>query len=148
MILHLDYETRSLVDLKRHGVYIYAQHPSTEIICAAYAFGDEDPELWTPDLPFPQRVAEHFDTGERASVWAHNADFERLITWYVLCPDFDVPEPPLEAFYCTAAQMRAAALPGSLGNAARALSLREQKGIRGAELIRLLSLPQDPNNII
>jgi DNA polymerase bacteriophage-type len=55
-ILWLDYETRSRCDLRTRGSYNYAQDPSTEIICMAYAFDDEDVQLWTPDQPFPKRM--------------------------------------------------------------------------------------------
>jgi hypothetical protein len=32
-------------------VYPYAAHPSTDVICMAYAFDDEEVELWTPPQP-------------------------------------------------------------------------------------------------
>ena len=138
--LFMDYETRSKCDLKTKGVYNYAQDPSTGIICLSWAFDDEDVQLWTPDQPFPQRVADHFASGGR--IKARNAAFERLVTWYVLCPDFNVPAPVLEQFYCTAAQARANCLPGSLEDNGRAISSKMRKDYRGAELIRKLSLPQ------
>ena len=46
MILWLDYETRSRCDLRSRGAYNYAQDSSTEIICMAYAFDDEEVALW------------------------------------------------------------------------------------------------------
>ncbi len=101
-ILWLDFETRSRCDLPSRGVYNYAQDRSTAVLCMSYAFDDEDVVTWTPDQPFPQRVAQH--TGQ---IRAHNAAFERLMFWYVLCPEYDLPEPKLEQFYCTATQARA-----------------------------------------
>jgi DNA polymerase bacteriophage-type len=82
--LHLDYETRSRIDLIRHGAYRYATDPSTEIICLGWAFDDNEPQLWIPGKPFPEEVIEHFSKGDRASIHAHNAQFEILITTYVL----------------------------------------------------------------
>mgnify|MGYP000314115480 CR=1 FL=1 len=38
--LHIDFETRSVVDLKKSGVYVYAEHPLTSVTCAAYAFDE------------------------------------------------------------------------------------------------------------
>ena len=39
--LHIDFETRSAVDLKKAGMYSYAEDPATEIILASYLLGDE-----------------------------------------------------------------------------------------------------------
>jgi len=78
MTLWVDFETRSACDLKIAGVYNYAQHGSTEVLCMSYAFDDEDVQTWTPGQPFPQQVADH-----KGLIYAHNAAFERLINWYV-----------------------------------------------------------------
>jgi hypothetical protein len=68
-MLYLDFETRSHCDLKKHGVYNYAQHASTEVLCMSYAFGDEPVQTWVPfytdadgrvqKTPFPVQVANH-----------------------------------------------------------------------------------------
>jgi len=103
----------------------------------SYAFDDDEVVTWTPDQPFPTRVAIH-----NGQIRAHNAAFERLIFWYVLCPDFGVPEPKLEQFYCTAAQARANCAPGSLEDVGRFAGASMKKDHRGAQLIRALSIPQ------
>jgi DNA polymerase bacteriophage-type len=54
--------------------------------------------------------------------------------------------PPLDAWYCTAAQARARALPGGLDNLGACLGLNIQKDKRGIELIKLLSMPQKDTN--
>ena len=131
-ILWLDFETRSRCDLLNKGVYNYAQDASTDVLCMSYAFDDEDVVTWVPDQPFPERVATH--TGQ---IRAHNAAFERLIFWYVLQIDYK-----LEQFYCTAAQARANCAPGSLEDVGRFASADMRKDYRGAQLIRLLSIPQ------
>ena len=118
-MLHIDFETRSRVDLLKEGVYNYATDPSTEAICMAYAFGNEEPNLWIEGEEFPAAVVEYIEGG--GVIAAHNAAFERLIFWYVICPEHDVPEPALEQFYCTAAQCRVSAYPGSLEEAALAI---------------------------
>jgi DNA polymerase len=137
MILYIDFETRSRCDLRSRGVYNYAQDPSTEVLCMSYAFDDEDVVTWTPDQPFPTRVALH-----RGQIRAHNAAFERLIFWYVICPDFGIPEPKLEQFYCTATQARANCAPGSLEDVGRFAGANMKKDHRGAALVRALSIPQ------
>jgi len=135
--LWLDLETRSRCDLPGRGVYNYVQDPSTEVLCMSYAFNDEDVQTWRPSEPFPTRVALH-----RGQIRAHNAAFERLMFWYVICPDFGVPEPALEQFYCTATQARANCAPGSLEDVGRFAGAGMRKDHRGAQLIRLLSIPQ------
>ena len=135
--LWLDFETRSRCDLRSRGVYNYAQDRSTSVLCMSYAFDDEEVVTWTPDQPFPQRVAEH--TGQ---IRAHNAAFERLIFWFVLCPDQGIREPSLSQFYCTATQARANCAPGSLEDVGRFSGATMKKDHRGSQLIRLLSIPR------
>ena len=133
-MIWLDFETRSRCDLIRRGGYNYAQDPSTEVLCMAYAFDDGEVSVWLPGQPFP-------DLGGHR-IMAHNAAFERLIFWYVLCPELGLAEPPIEQFYCTASQARANCLPGSLEDVGRALSSKMRKDHRGGQLIRLLSIPR------
>lgn len=131
-MLWIDFETRSKCDLPKHGVYNYAQDLSTEVLCMSYAFGDDEVQTWTPAMPFPEDVRNH--TG---LIYAHNATFERMIFWYVLQINYK-----LEQFYCTAAQARANCAPGSLEDVGRFSGASMKKDHRGAQLIRLLSLPQ------
>jgi DNA polymerase len=131
-ILWLDFETRSRCDLKAKGVYNYAQDMSTEVLCMSYAFGDDEVVTWLPGQPLPREVTEH-----KGLIYAHNAAFERLIFWYVLQVDFK-----LEQFVCTAAQARANCAPGSLEDVGRFAGADMRKDHRGAQLIRLLSIPK------
>ena len=131
MTLWIDFETRSHCDLKKHGVYNYAQDITTEVLCMSYAFDDEDVQTWTPDQPFPERVRNH-----KGLIYAHNAAFERLIFWYVLQINFE-----LEQFYCTATQARANCAPGSLEDVGRFAGASMKKDYRGAQLIRALCVP-------
>ena len=131
-VLWLDFETRSRCDLPSRGAYNYAMDLSTEVLCMSYAFDDEDVRTWLPGQPFPQFITNH-----RGQIRAHNAAFERLIFWYVLQIDFS-----LEQFYCTAAQARANCAPGKLEDVGRFAGASMRKDHRGAQLIRLLSIPQ------
>jgi DNA polymerase len=131
-MLWIDFETRSRCDLPKHGVYNYAQDASTEVLCMSYAFDDEDVVTWTPDQPFPEQVKNY-----KSVIYAHNAAFERLIFWYVLQINFDLTQ-----FVCTAAQGRANCAPGSLEDVGRFAGASMKKDHRGAQLIRLLSIPQ------
>ena len=132
MILWIDFETRSRCDLRARGVYTYAQDLTTDVLCMSYAFDDGDVKTWVPGQPLPADVVSH-----KGQIRAHNAAFERLIFWYVLQIDFD-----LEQFYCTAAQARCNAAPGSLEDVGRFYGLNIRKDHRGNQLIRALSIPQ------
>jgi len=131
-ILWLDFETRSRCDLPQRGAYNYAMDLSTDVLCMSYAFDDDDVRTWLPSEPFPDAVRNH--TGQ---IRAHNAAFERLVFWYVCQIPFK-----LEQFYCTAAQARANCAPGKLEDVGRFAGASMRKDHRGAQLIRLLSIPQ------
>ena len=138
-MLYIDFETRSSCDLKKHGVYNYAQDASTEVLCMSYAFDDEDVQTWLPGQPLPDF------TGQM--IYAHNAAFERLIFWYVLQINI-----PLEKFYCTATQSRANCAPGSLEDAGRFAGAGMRKDHKGAALVRKFCIPpfsqDDPHELI
>ena len=147
-VLYIDYETKSSVDLSAAGAHNYARDNATSVLCMAYAFDDEDVQIWWRDQPFPQRVADHFASGQQ--IRAHNEEFDRLITWYVVCPDYGVPEPPLEAWYCTAAQARANCAPGSLEDVGRFAGASMKKDHRGKALVRACCIPpysDDPKTL-
>jgi len=127
-MVYIDFETRSRCDLKAKGVYNYAQDASTDVLCMSYAFDDGEVQTWTSG-PLPDF------TGHM--IYAHNAAFERLIFWYVLQQNY-----PLESFYCTAAQARSNCAPGSLEDVGRFAGADMKKDHRGAQLIRLLSIPK------
>ena len=139
--LWLDFESRSHCDLKKHGVYNYAMHPSTEVLCMSYTFGDDEVRTWTGG-PFPDDVRRH--TGR---IVAHNAAFERLIFQHVLKMTF-APE----QFYCTATQARANCAPGSLEDVGRFFGAGMRKDHRGAALVRKFCIPpfsnDDPSELI
>jgi len=135
-VISIDLETRSAVDLIACGSWLYATDPSTEIISMAYAVGYGEPILWLPGDPVPACFHEHH------THHAFNADgFERLIWDFIMTPDHDFPEVPLEQWRCTAYKCRVNNLPNKLELAARCLNVTQQKDKRGSELIKLLCLP-------
>lgn len=137
--LSIDFETRSDCDLIARGIYNYASDLSTEVLMMGWAFGDEPAVVWLPDEPFPQRIIDHIKAGGEIRAW--NAQFERLVWAYVLANDYDLPNPGLRQWKCTAARARAHGLPGSLKDAARALNLPMQKQEAGVRLIRQYCVP-------
>lgn len=126
-MIWLDFETRSECDLKAMGVYNYARHPTTEVLCMSYAYNDDPVQTWRPGEPFPRL---------NGQIRAHNAAFERLIFWHVLDKQI-----PLEQFYCTASQARANCAPGSLEDVARFAGTSMRKDHRGNYLVRKLCIP-------
>ena len=139
--LSLDFETRSPVDLKKRGVYVYAESPETEVLCMAYAFEGEEPQIWVPGQEeFPVDVIEQIEQGGPLRAW--NVQFERIVWRDILVPQFGAPLPELEQWYCTAAEARAMALPRSLGACARALNMDVLKDDPGYRLMLKMCAPQ------
>lgn len=138
--LSLDYETRSTVKLPDTGAYVYAMDPTTDIWLAAWAFDDEEPQLWHPGEPVPQRVADHIRAG--GEVRAHNASFERLITKYIAVPRYGWPEPALEQYVCSAAEAAAMSLPRGLGELCRVTGVSVKKDEEGSSLMMRMCRPR------
>lgn len=146
MTYHLDYETRSRADLKKVGAFRYAFDPSTEILCAAIARGDEEPLIWVPDGAASSVKAEtllyEISANPDVLVYAHNAMFEIAISTALWEKTFRCSPPRLEQWRCTLAMARKAALPVSLDKCSETLGLSHKKDHRGAALIRKFSIPQ------
>lgn len=141
--LSIDFETRSMIDLRRTGVYPYAEHPSTDLWCMAYAFGDEEPALWLPGQPLPQRIVDHIAAGGELRAW--NAQFERVMWNTVGVRKHGFPVAPLEQFVDTAAEAAAMALPRTLAQAAQVLGVRAQKDDAGHRLMLQMCRPRSVN---
>lgn len=146
--VHLDFETRSKVDLKKHGVWNYASDPSTSIICCAYAIDDEKTKL-VIGKEYPKFDGYLTDFSELIELakdpevifFAHNATFEMRLWENVLWPVYGVPIVPIERWVCTMALAYMFNLPGSLDKVGEALSLTTTKDRRGKLLISQLCSP-------
>ncbi len=148
-VIHLDYETRSRIDLTEVGAHRYAIDPSTEVFMAAVSSSDSDHVyLWIN--PAFGGDAEKNGPAEKLlvsadEIYAHNAPFEQAVTWGVSQRGGVLPfarEPDLASWRCTAALARKAGLPASLEKCGDALSLEMKKDTRGKALIRFFSIPQ------
>lgn len=143
-VLHLDFETFSECDLRAAGAYAYAMHPSTDILCAAYAATEGGrPALWRPGDPTPPAVRAAAAGGDWRII-AHNAAFERLIWQHVAVRRYGWPAPPPESFWCTAAQAANLGLPRDLDGAGGALGAKAQKDPTGRRVMLKLSQPRRP----
>lgn len=138
MNISMDFETYSECDIRKSGAYGYADHPTTEVLCLAWAVNDDAPELWTPDQPPPQRLLALIHAGG-AKVWAWNSFFEMCIWNLVL----KWQEIPIEQWADTAALAAAQAYPRALGKCGEALGLDEDaaKSKRGKILIQRCCKP-------
>jgi DNA polymerase len=143
---HIDFETRSEVDLRKTGVYVYAEHRSTDVWCAAYAIDNGEVKTWVPGQPCPPEIVAHIAAG--GAMWAHNAAFERTIWQHVLAARYKWPLPKIEQWNCTMARAYAMALPGALDSAAAALGISEAKDPVGYRTMLRMSRPRrwDENN--
>lgn len=125
MKCHIDFETRSEVDLNKRGLDVYAKHESTDILCTAYAFGDEAPELWIPGMPFPMDLELHISEG--GEIHAHNAPFEIAIWREIGVKKYNWPELKIEQVYCNMVNAYSMGLPGKLEKLSPALNLTHKK---------------------
>ena len=139
--ISVDFETRSTVDLRRSGVYPYAQHPTTEVWCVAYMLpGEAEPRVWRPGDPIDEDLAHWAREAKPLRAW--NAQFERVIWNEIMAGRYGWPETTIGQWYCTAADARAMSLPGQLGQAADALGTDQQKDTQGANLMMRMSRPR------
>lgn len=149
--LEIDFETRSAVNLKKHGVYNYMASPTTVPLMASYQLPGSSIQRWRPPAACPDAIRAHVEAGGMIS--AHNAGFERLLWQMILTPRYGWPVARTEQFRCTAATAAAMALPRKLEDLGAALGLDVQKDKAGAALIRKFSIPrrprkdEDPNGV-
>ena len=148
MIYSIDFETRSTIDLADQGLDIYANDPTTEVLCIAFGTSPEnihvaDNQQEVPSLSMPRfalaTLLEHVENGGKIQAW--NAMFEYAI-WNCVC----VPKygwPPLKLEQCIDSMAIAAAnnVPQSLGDAAIFMDASQQKDTRGRYLIQKLCKP-------
>lgn len=137
--LHLDYETKSEIDLKKRGLDVYSSHPSTEVLMCSYAFDREPVKLWiAADGPMPDELREGIEN-PKIKKWAFNAAFERIISKRVL-----KLKVATKAWRCTKVLGHMQGFIGDLDIMGRLVGLPEdkQKISEGKRLIRLFCMPQ------
>lgn len=141
-VAHVDIESFSEADLKSVGLFKYAEHESTEILCLGYRFDEGPVTVWVPQTSLPQEIVQgfaaqapharllvqpevpadlraHIESG--GEVRAHNAPFERVVLNGVAGRKVNFPVLDVRNVVCTAAKTAASGLPRGLGDAASAL---------------------------
>jgi len=138
-MIHLDFESRSHCDIWSSGAWVYSQHPTTEILCLAYAIDEGPVQIVTRDqfiniihfgIPC-QDLIQAIQDG--SLLCAHNALFEQSIWRNILVPVYGFPRVPINRFRCTMAKALARSLPRSLKDVGRALNapiLKSDEGYR------------------
>lgn len=143
MILSIDVETYSSVDLKAHGVYRYVEADDFEILLFAYSFDDGPVQVVDlaqgEELPAEVRRAL---TDPDIVKSAFNANFERV----TIGKHFGINTSP-DQWACTMVHAMSLGLPRSLEDVAKALKLEHQKDTAGERLIKYFSVPCKPTQV-
>jgi len=164
--LTIDFESRSTVDLRKTNAWVYAEHPSTQIMCLAFKEDGQLPGIWVPpsvtnlynmaDLmiscppefyfePYKEGVLGCLDDAD--IIEAHNLEFE-IALWTCKMVPLGFPdlrqEPYFSKLRCSAAAAAMQALPRALGNAGAALDLNTQKDKAGHSLMMKMCKPRKP----
>lgn len=139
--LSIDIETYSSVDIRKSGMYRYAQASDFQVLLIAYAYDDGPVQLFdvaaqgistefSMDLKDPN-VIKH----------AYNASFE----WYCLSR-FIGRELPLEQWRCTMLHGLYCGYPAGLGAVGEAVGLHQDKRklSTGGAMIRTFCVPRKP----
>ena len=142
IIMSLDFETFSEVDLTEVGGSVYSRDQSTEVLMAAYQFDNGPVHQWVPAEgdPMPPEFEDALQD-ERYQKWAWNAPFESRITANTLRMPVDVRQwrdTMVLGMHCS--------LPGKLEAAGPVLGLPAEllKDRRGGALMRKFSFPRKP----
>jgi DNA polymerase len=144
MVVSIDFETRSAVDLRKTGVYKYAADQSTDIWCMAYkAPWSDDVLVWQPGDEVDTHLEDWIMAGGLLSAW--NANFERTIWNEIMVGRYQWPRTKIKQWRCTMAQASAMGLPRALGQAAAVLGVEEQKDKTGAALMLRMARPRKVN---
>ena len=142
MILYIDIETYSSVDITKSGAYKYIESPDFEILIVGYALNDGP--VTVVDLAQGEELSDFFLEAlhdPKCLKVAHNAVFERLSFRRI---GHDVPA---EQWYCTSVKAAYCGLPLSLDNVSKVLDLQDKKLEVGKTLIRYFSCPCKPTKI-
>lgn len=139
--VHIDFETRSTVDLRKTGVDVYADDPTTGIWCMAWAIDDGSVEILA-DMENPPAKLMLALSDDDTVVVAHNAAFELAIWNRILVPRYGWPVLDYRKVEDTMAMAYAMSLPGSLDDAAKALKLSIGKDKEGHSIMMRMARPR------
>jgi DNA polymerase len=147
----VDFETRSDVDLKKHGSARYFASPHWRALIMCYSIDGGPVKEWTyRDVYCPADLAEHIRNG--GYIRGHSVSFEmQALDQLARRQNWPPPRgrmaspwlaPAIDRYRCTAVEAAAMALPRSLEGVGAALNLPIQKDKEGDRLIKFFSIPQ------
>ena len=140
IVFSIDFETRSNIDLTEQGLDIYANDPSTEVLCIAYGPNIDNVLVYHPERTNVERLLDHVKNGGKIQAW--NAMFEYAI-WNCVCvPKYGWPKLRLNQCIDSMAIAAANNVPQSLGDAAIFMDANQKKDTHGRYLIQKLCKPQ------
>ena len=156
MKLTLDIESFSRQDLKKGGMAKYAEHESTDILCACWAFDDGPVSAWIPsaDQSFLDELQPLYPWGalyagdecpldtRHVEVHAWNAAFERCVLNGPAGRRYGFPHLEIGQMYCSMVNARVHGLPGALVDAANAVNAPIKKRLAGMNAMRYLCKPR------
>ena len=157
--LSVDLETFSSVDLKKCGVYKYAESDDFEILLFGYSV--DGSEVKVVDLAQGETIPEvvlSALTDETVTKWAFNAQFERVcLSRYLRDKGINVnPSQTVKSeglflnpssWHCTMIWSATLGLPMSLESVGAVLGLDKQKLTEGKNLIKYFCLPCNPTKV-
>jgi len=160
--LTIDVETFSRVNLKKAGLYRYAEDESTDLLCVCWAWDDGPVFAWIPtgDQALVEALNaaggidghilvgslgecdlfRHIRSGGEIHAW--NAAFERQVLNAPAGKRYGFPTISIEQTRCSMARSRHASMPGALEDAANALNTKIKKRIAGINAMRYLCKPR------
>ena len=156
--LSIDLETYSSVDLKKSGVYPYAESSDFEILLFAYAVNES--EVQVVDIACGEEVPDEILqalTDDTVTKWAYNCQFERVCLSYWLrrnypqyFSSYSIAEDSVgnylnpASWKCSRIWGAYMGLPLSLKGIGAVLKLDEQKMEEGSDLIKYFCKPCRP----
>lgn len=156
--LSIDLETYSSVDLKKSGVYPYAESPDFEILLFAYSVNEG--KVQVVDIACGEEVPDAILaalTDDSVTKWAYNCQFERVCLSYWLrkhypeyFSSYSITEDSVgnyldpAAWKCSRIWGAYMGLPLSLKGIGAVLKLDEQKMEEGSDLIKYFCKPCRP----
>lgn len=157
--LSIDLETFSSVDLKKCGVYKYAESEDFEILLFGYSV--DGGEVQVVDLAQGETIPEvvlSALTDETVTKWAFNAQFERVcLSRYLRDKGINVNPGQTakseslflnpSSWHCTMIWSATLGLPMSLESVGAVLGLDKQKLTEGKNLIKYFCLPCNPTKV-
>ncbi len=153
--LSIDLETYSDIDLKKSGVYRYAESPHFEILLFGYSVNNGP--VMVVDLAQSECIPTDILAAlsdEQITKWAYNASFERVCLSYWLrrnCPEYfrsySIPEDTVgnylspASWKCSRIWGAYMGLPLNLKDIGTILKLSDQKMAEGKDLIKYFCTP-------